>query len=195
MAKKFTQSIIEELRKKEEERQTTIPFLFLPKEGGHLKIEMLDDTFTMVFEGEEGLDKRTVTWTQPECFVIDSSDNRRKVFKPHASLASLMWLRVEEAGKDPLNMEGLVFDITKSGYDHEVTLVETARFRDGDKHKDDEMASEEQVRDIMKKVIADNPDMKGKELILWVEEYLKEENLKVNRKIVSTIVADETISE
>ena len=191
MAKKFTQSMIAELRKKEEERQTTIPFLFLPKEGGHLKIEMLDDTFTMVFEGEEGLDKRTVTWTQPECFVIDNSDNRRKVFKPHASLASLMWLRTEEAGFDPLNMEGLVFDIHKDGYEHTVELVKTARFIDGDKHKDDEMASEEQVREVVKKVIADNEGMGIKELSLWTAEYLKESDLKADEKLISKLIAEE----
>ena len=182
--------MIADLRKKEEERQTTIPFLFLPKEGGHVKLEMLDDTFTMVFEGEEGLDKRVVSWTQPECFVIDNSDNRRKVFKPHASLASLMWKRTEDAGLDPLNMEGLVFEITKTGYDHTVELVKTARFVDGDKHKDDEMASEEQVREVVKKVIADNEDMGIKELLLWSKEYLREEKLNSEDKTIRKIISE-----
>ena len=190
MAKKFTQSMIAELRKKEEERQTTIPFLFLPKEGGHLKVEMIDDTFSMVFEGEEGLDKRVVSWTQPECFVIDYADNRRKVFKPHASLASLMWLKTEEAGLDPLNMEGLVFDIHKDGYEHTVELVKTARFVDGDKHKDDETASEEQVREVVKKVITDNEDMTVKELLLWSKEYLREEKLNSEDKIIRKIISE-----
>lgn len=191
MAKKFTQSMIADLRKKEEERQTTIPFLFLPKEGGHVKLEMLDDTFSMIFEGEEGLDKRIVSWTQPECFVIDNSDNRRKVFKPNASLASLMWLRTEEAGLDPLNMEGLVFDIHKDGYEHTVELVKTARFIDGDKHKDDEMASEEKVKEVVQKVISDNEGMGIKEVSLWCLEYLKEEGLKADKKLVSKIIAEE----
>lgn len=191
MAKKFTQSMIAELRKKEEERQTVTPFLFLPKEGGRIKVEMVDSTFSMVFKGEEGLDKRVVDWDQPQIFCIDYADNRRKAFKPHSSLASMIWLRVEEAGLDPLNMEGLVFNIHKDGYEHTVELVKTARFVDGDKHKDDEMASEEQVRDVVKKVIADNEGMGIKELSLWTAEYLKESDLKGDEKLISKLIAEE----
>ena len=192
MAKKFTQNMIVDLRKKEEERQSSLPFLFLPKEGGKVKIEIIDDTFTQIFEGEKGLDDREVKWQQTQIRCIDYADNRKKAFKPHNSLASLMWLRVEEAGKDPLDMEGLVFDIIKTGYDHEVTLVETARFRDGDKHKDDVMASEEQIKTVVKKVIADNDeDMGIKELSMWVTEYLQQGDLKADKKLISKLIAEE----
>ena len=191
MAKKWTESLVRDLRKKEEERQGNLPFLYLPKEGGHCRIEVLDKTFTQYFEGEEGLDGRTVLWDQPQIKALDSADNRPKAFKPNAQLASLMWIRVEEKGLDPLDMEGLVFDITKTGYDHTVTLVETARVKDGDKHKDDEMASEEQIREVVKKVIADNDDMGIKELSLWSSEYLKEEGLKADKKLISKIIAEE----
>ena len=191
MSKKWTQSLVKEIRKKEEERQSNLPFLFLPKEGGEIKVEIIDQTFTQIFKGEEGLDGRITDWDQPQIKVLDFSDNRQKAFKPHASLASLIWLRVEEAGLDPLNMEGLVFDIHKDGYEHTVELVKTARFVDGDKHKDDEMASEEQVREVVKKVIADNEGMGIKEVSLWVAEYLKEEKLKADKKLISKIIAEE----
>lgn len=191
MSKKWNQSLVKEIRKKEEERQSNLPFLFLPKEGGKIKIEMIDQTFTQIFKGEEGLDGRVTDWDQPQIKVVDFSDNRQKAFKPHASLASLIWLRCEEAGENPLDMEGLVFDVTKDGYDHTVTLVKTARFVDGDKHKDDEMASEEQVREVLKKVILDNPEMGIKEISLWSLEYLKEEGLKADKKLVSKLIAEE----
>ena len=192
MSRKWNQSLIKEIRKKEEERQSNLPFLFLPKEGGKVKVEIVDDTFTQVFKGDEGLDGRTVDWDQPQIKVIDYADNRQKAFKPHASLASLIWLKVEEAGKDPLDMEGLVFDIIKTGYDHEVTLVETARFRDGDKHKDDVMATEEQIREVVKKVIADNDeDMGIKELSMWVTEYLQQGDMKADKKLISKLIAEE----
>lgn len=195
MSKKWTQSLVKEIRKKEEERQSNLPFLFLPKEGGEIKVEIIDQTFTQIFKGEEGLDGRITDWDQPQIKVLDFSDNRQKAFKPHASLASLIWLRCEESGKDPLDMEGLVFEITKTGYDHTVKLVETARFVDGDKHKDDEMASEEQVRDVVKKVIDDNEGMSAKELLLWSKEYLREEKLnsedKIIRKVISELITKE----
>ena len=190
MSKKFTQSMIGELRKKEEERQSSLPFLFLPKEGGKIKIEMVDQTFSQIFKGEEGLDSRVVDWDQVQITCVDYADNRKKAFKPHNSLASLIWLRCEESGKDPLDMEGLVFDIVKDGYDHTVELVKTARFVDGDKHKDDEMASEEQVREVVKKVIADNEDMGIKELLLWSKEYLREEKLNSEDKTIRKIISE-----
>ena len=192
MSKKWNQSLVKEIRKKEEERQTNLPFLFLPKEGGKVKVEIVDDTFTQVFKGDEGLDGRVVDWDQPQITVMDYADNRKKAFKPHATLASLIWLRIEEASKDPLDMEGLVFDITKSGYDHEVTLVETARFRDGDKHVDDVLATEEQIKEVVKKVIADNDeDMGIKELSMWVVEYLQQSDMKADKKMINKLIAEE----
>lgn len=190
MPKKWNQTLVKEIRKKEEERQTNLPFLFLPKEGGKVKVEVVDDTFTQVFKGDEGLDGRTVDWDQPQITVMDYADNRKKAFKPHASLASLIWLRTEEAGKDPLDMEGLVFDITKSGYDHEVTLVETARFRDGDKHVDDVLATEEQIKEVVKKVIAENEDMGVKQLLLWTKEYMHEGKLNADDKDIRKIISE-----
>lgn len=192
MSKKWNESLVNEVRKKEEERQGNLPFLFLPKEGGKVKIEMVDDTITQIFKGDEGLDGRTVDWDQPQITVIDYADNRKKAFKPQPSLATIIWHRTKEAGKDPEDMEGLVFDIIKTGYDFEVTLIETARFRDGDKHKDDVMATEEQIRTVVKKVIADNDkDMGIKELSMWVTEYLQQGDMKADKKLVSKLIAEE----
>jgi len=192
MAKKWTESLVKELRKKEEERQGQMPYLFLPKEGKKAKIEILDDTFSKIFKGEKGLDEREVTWDQTEIRIIDYADSKKKTFKPTDSLASLMWLRCEEKGLNPLDMEGIVFDVERlDTYNHTASIVETARFRDGDKDKEDEMASEEQIREVVKKVIADNEDMGIKELSLWTAEYLKENDLKADKKLVSKLIAEE----
>ena len=192
MAKKWSQSLVKEIRKKEEERQGTMPFLYLPKEGeSRIKIEVLDETFTQFFEGEKGFDGREISWPQAQLQVIDYADNRRKAFKPNTALASLIWLRTEEEGKDPLDMEGLVFEIEKNGYDQKVTLIKTARIRDGEKHKEDEIADEEKTRKIVKQFINDNPDKGIKEVSLWVMELLKEEDLKGDKKLISKIIAEE----
>ena len=192
MSRKWTQELVKEIRKNEEERQGQMPYLFLPKEGKKAKIEIVDDTFSKIFKGEKGLDKRECTWDQTEISIIDYADNKKKTFKPTDSLASLMWLRCEEKGLNPLDMEGIVFNVErKDTYTHTASIVDTMRIRDGDKHKDDEMASEEQVREVVKKVIDDNDGMGIKELLLWSLEYLKESDLKADKKLVSKIIAEE----
>jgi len=181
MARKWDRGVFEEARREVEEREKRIGFIFPPKNRGEeIHIEILDDTFTQVYEGETGLDDRTVDWTQPQILVRDLKDDRKKAFKLNSGLATQMWRVVENAGGDPLNMQGSVFTITSMGnYNYEVVYRKPA--------KEPEIVDERKIEDIVKKVISSG-NIPKENISLWVKEYLKVEGLEVPEAVIESVV-------
>ena len=181
MARKWDRGVFEEARREVEERAKKIGFIFPPKNRGEeIHIEILDDTFTQVYEGETGLDDRTVDWTQPQILVRDLKDDRKKAFKLNSGLATQMWRVVENAGGDPLNMQGSVFTITGMGnYNYEVVYRKPA--------KEPEIVDESKIEDIVKKVISSG-NIPKENISLWVKEYLKVEGLEVPEAVIESVV-------
>ena len=181
MAKKWDRGVFEEARREVEERAKKIGFIFPPKNRGEeIHIEILDDTFTQVYEGETGLDDRTVDWTQPQILVRDLKDDRKKAFKLNSGLATQMWRVVENAGGDPLNMQGSVFTITGMGnYNYEVVYRKPA--------KEPQIVDERKIEDVVKKVISSG-NIPKENISLWVKEYLKVEGLEVPEAVIESVV-------
>jgi len=181
MAKKWDRGVFEEARREVEEREKRIGFLFPPKNRGEeIHIEILDDTFTQVYEGEVGLDDREVGWTQPQILVRDLKDDRKKAFKLNSGLATQMWRVVENAGGNPLDMRGSVFTITSMGnYNYEVVYRKPA--------KEPEIVDESKIEKIVKKVISSG-NIPKENISLWVKEYLKVEGLEVPEAVIETVV-------
>jgi len=181
MARKWDRGVFEEARREVEEREKRIGFIFPPKNRGEeIHIEILDDTFTQVYEGEVGLDDREVGWTQPQILVRDLKDDRKKAFKLNSGLATQMWRVVENAGGDPLNMQGSVFTITSMGnYNYEVVYRKPA--------KEPEIVDERKIEDIVKKVISSG-NIPKENISLWVKEYLKVEGLEVPEAVIESVV-------
>ena len=181
MARKWDRGIFEEARREVEEREKRIGFLFPPKNRGEeIHIEILDDTFTQVYEGEVGLDDREVGWTQPQILVRDLKDDRKKAFKLNSGLATQMWRVVENAGGNPLDMRGSVFTITSMGnYNYEVVYRKPA--------KEPEIVDERKIEDIVKKVISSG-NIPKENISLWVKEYLKVEGLEVPEAVIESVV-------
>ena len=181
MARKWDRGVFEEARREVEEREKRIGFLFPPKNRGEeIHIEILDDTFTQVYEGEVGLDDREVGWTQPQILVRDLKDDRKKAFKLNSGLATQMWRVVENAGGDPLNMQGSVFTITSMGnYNYEVVYRKPA--------KEPEIVDERKIEGIVKKVISSG-NIPKENISLWVKEYLKVEGLEVPEAVIESVV-------
>jgi len=181
MAKKWDRGVFEEARREVEEREKRIGFLFPPKNRGEeIHIEILDDTFTQVYEGEVGLDDREVGWTQPQILVRDLKDDRKKAFKLNSGLATQMWRVVENAGGNPLDMRGSVFTITSMGnYNYEVVYRKPA--------KEPEIVDENKIEDIVKKVISSG-NIPKENIPLWVKEYLKVEGLEVPEAVIESVV-------
>jgi len=181
MAKKWDRGVFEEARREVEERAKRIGSLFPPKNRGEeIHIEILDDTFTQVYEGETGLDDREVGWTQPQILVRDLKDDRKKAFKLNSGLATQMWRVVENAGGNPLDMRGSVFTITSMGnYNYEVVYRKPA--------KEPEIVDESKIEDIVKKVISSG-NIPKENISLWVKEYLKVEGLEVPEAVIESVV-------
>jgi len=181
MARKWDRGVFEEARREVEEREKRIGFIFPPKNRGEeIHIEILDDTFTQVYEGETGLDDRTVDWTQPQILVRDLKDDRKKAFKLNSGLATQMWRVVENAGGNPLDMRGSVFTITSMGnYNYEVVYRKPA--------KEPEIVDESKIEDIVKKVISSG-NIPKENVSLWVKEYLKVEGLEVPEAVIESVV-------
>jgi len=181
MARKWDRGVFEEARREVEERAKKIGFIFPPKNRGEeIHIEILDDTFTQVYEGETGLDDRTVDWTQPQILVRDLKDDRKKAFKLNSGLATQMWRVVENAGGDPLNMQGSVFTITGMGnYNYEVVYRKPA--------KEPQIVDERKIEDVVKKVISSG-NIPKENISLWVKEYLKVEGLEVPAAVIESVV-------
>jgi len=181
MARKWNEEVFKEVRREVEEREKRIGFLFPPKNRGEeIHIEILDDTFTQVYEGEVGLDDREVNWTQPQILVRDLKDDRKKAFKLNSGLATQMWKVVENAGGNPLNMQGSVFTITSMGnYSYEVVYRKPA--------KEPDIVDESKIEDIVKKVMSGG-DKSKEEIVLWVKEYLKVEGIQVSDVVIKSVV-------
>jgi len=181
MARKWDRGVFEEARREVEEREKRIGFIFPPKNRGEeIHIEILDDTFTQVYEGEVGLDDREVGWTQPQILVRDLKDDRKKAFKLNSGLATQMWRVVENAGGNPLDMRGSVFTITSMGnYNYEVVYRKPA--------KEPEIVDESKIEDIVKKVISSG-NIPKENISLWVKEYLKVEGLEVPEAVIESVV-------
>jgi len=181
MARKWDRGVFEEARREVEEREKRIGFIFPPKNRGEeIHIEILDDTFTQVYEGETGLDDREVGWTQPQILVRDLKDDRKKAFKLNSGLATQMWRVVENAGSNPLDMRGSVFTITSMGnYNYEVVYRKPA--------KEPEIVDESKIEDIVKKVISSG-NIPKENISLWVKEYLKVEGLEVPEAVIESVV-------
>jgi len=181
MVRKWNEEIFKEVRREVEEREKRIGFLFPPKNRGEeIHIEILDDTFTQVYKGEVGLDDREVDWTQPQILVRDLKDDRKKAFKLNSGLATQMWKVVENAGGNPLNMQGSVFTITSMGnYSYEVIYRKPANEPD--------IVDESKIEDIVKKVMASG-DKSKEEILLWVKEYLKVEGIQVSDVVIKSVV-------
>ena len=184
MAKKWDRSTFDEERRRAEEREKRIGFLFPPKnKGEEINVEILDDTFTQIFEGEAGLDDREVKWTQPQILVKDLKDNRRKAFKLNSGLATQMWEIVEKGGGDPLNMRGSIFTIIKEGdYIYNVTYRKPAPSPD----IIDEKEVEEKIREVVKNLNASG-NKSPEDIRLWVNEYLRVEGIKAPETLVDSI--------
>jgi len=91
-----------------------------------------------------------------------------------------MWKVVENAGGDPLNMQGSVFTITSMGnYSYEVIYRKPA--------KEPDIVDESKIEDIVKKVMAGG-DKSKEEILLWVKEYLKVEGLQVSDVVIKSVV-------
>jgi len=181
MARKWDRGVFEEARREVEEREKRIGFIFPPKNRGEeIHIEILDDTFTQVYEGEVGLDDREVGWTQPQILVRDLKDDRKKAFKLNSGLATQMWRVVENAGGNPLDMRGSVFTITSMGnYNYEVVYRKPV--------KEPEIVDESKIEDIVKKVISSG-NIPKENISLWVKEYLKVEGLEVPEAVIESVV-------
>jgi len=181
MVRKWDRGVFEEARREVEEREKRIGFIFPPKNRGEeIHIEILDDTFTQVYEGEVGLDDREVNWTQPQILVRDLKDDRKKAFKLNSGLATQMWRVVENAGGNPLDMRGSVFTITSVGnYNYEVVYRKPA--------KEPEIVDESKIEDIVKKVISSG-NIPKENISLWVKEYLKVEGLEVPEAVIESVV-------
>jgi len=185
MAKKWDRSTFDEERRRAEEREKRIGFLFPPRnKGEEINIEILDDTFTQIFEGEAGLDDREVKWTQPQILVKDLKDNRRKAFKLNSGLATQMWEIVERGGGDPLNMKGSIFTIIKEGnYIYNVTYRKPAP----SPNVIDEKELEKKIREVVRNLNASG-DKSPEDIQLWVNEYLRVEGIDIHNAVVQSVV-------
>ena len=91
-----------------------------------------------------------------------------------------MWRVVENAGGDPLNMQGSVFTITGMGnYNYEVVYRKPA--------KEPEIVDESKIEEIVRKVMSGGNKSK-EEILLWVKEYLKVEGVQVSDAVINSVV-------
>jgi len=193
MAKHATLDDLTKVRKDNEERNQAKPFLFL-RDGDTVDIEIADITFSRIEKGEKGLDGREVKWDQMQIPVIDCNDNKSKTFCPNANCVSKICKTLEDQKLDPLSFKGRVLKISRTGYEHEVQIVNGgATVTDGDAEIESDVPTEEAVREAVTSVLASEKGkkMKSKELREWVEAYLDDLGIKADRDMVTDIIDEE----
>lgn len=196
MVRKVTLDDIETMRTKQEARMNYKPFMFLAV-GDTREMEMNDDTFSFVDEGEEGLDGRVARWNQYQIPVIDCNDNIKKMFNPTDGCVSDMWNKIDNQKLDPMHLKGIVFRITRiNKYEHDIEIVDGgARITDGDENNTTTTASstEDEIRKAVKAVLISKKgeNLNSKNLRKWVVAYLDDLGIEADLETIVDIIDEE----
>lgn len=193
MVRKVTLDDIENVRSRKESRLKYKPFMFLA-DGDTKEIEIAEDTFSFVEEGEEGLDGREVNWNQYQIMAIDTNDNIKKTFKPSEDCVNIMWATAKSQKRDPMQLKGIVFRITRDKYEYDVEIIEGhANVTEDPDEEEVSSSTEEEIRKAVKSVLESKKTEKvtSKELRQWVVAYLDDLGIEADLETIMDIIDEE----
>lgn len=194
MVRKVTLDDIENIRSRKASRLKFKPFMFLT-DGDTKEMEINEDTFSFIEEGEEGLDGREVDWNQYQIMVVDTSDNIKKTFKPSEDCVNVMWEKAKSQKLDPMQLKGIVFRITRDKYEYNIQIIDGGATVTDDEEESDNVSSstEGEIRKAITSILASKKGEKitPKELRKWVVAHLEDLGIEVDLETIIDIIDEE----